>query len=56
MTCEEDDDSPEFDPTANAVVRCPHCGELNTFPGWTEMYAFICRFCGQGVNVEKKPV
>jgi hypothetical protein len=32
---------------------CPLCGELNVFPGWTAMEAFTCRFCGNGVKVER---
>jgi hypothetical protein len=51
MTC-EDDDVPKFDPTASTSVRCPHWGELNAFPGWSQMFAFVCRFCGHGVNLE----
>jgi hypothetical protein len=34
---------------------CPHCGELNTFPGWTAMEASTCRHCGTGVVV-RRPV
>jgi hypothetical protein len=32
-------------------ATCPHCGALNTFPGWSSMLAFICRKCGEGVVV-----
>jgi hypothetical protein len=31
--------------------RCPHCGEVNSFPDWSEMFAFICKFCGEPVEV-----
>jgi hypothetical protein len=31
--------------------RCPVCGEVNSFPGWSEMFAFICTFCGEPVEV-----
>jgi hypothetical protein len=30
---------------------CPHCGEVNTFPGWTSIDAYTCRHCGEGVVV-----
>jgi hypothetical protein len=32
---------------------CPHCGSLNTFPGYSAIEAFICQECGEGVNVER---
>src|SRR4051794_25414544 len=32
--------------------KCPHCGELNVFPGWRTMFAFVCQHCGQGVALE----
>jgi hypothetical protein len=51
MTC-EDDDEPAFDPAVAASAVCPHCGALNTFPGFEAIFAFICRECGEGVNVE----
>jgi uncharacterized protein (DUF983 family) len=35
-----------------ATVMCPHCRAINLFPGFTEMLAFICRECGEGVSVE----
>src|SRR5256885_1252353 len=28
--------------------RCPHCGALNVFPGFSSMEAFTCRECGEG--------
>ena len=31
---------------------CPHCGALNTFPGFSVIEAFICQECGEGVSVE----
>ena len=34
-------------------ARCPHCGGLNTFPGFSVIEAFICSECGEGVNLEK---
>jgi hypothetical protein len=33
-------------------ATCPHCGTLNTFPGWSSMQAYICRECGGGVAVQ----
>jgi hypothetical protein len=33
-------------------ARCPHCGALNTFPGFRVIQAFICSQCGEGVNLE----
>jgi hypothetical protein len=32
---------------------CPHCGELNTFPGFTSMEAYTCRHCSQGVVIQR---
>jgi hypothetical protein len=32
-------------------ARCPHCGALNTFPGFSTIEAFICSECGEGVAV-----
>src|SRR5580698_9236438 len=34
---------------------CPHCGQLNTFPGFSSMEAYTCRHCDLGVIV-RKPV
>jgi hypothetical protein len=33
--------------------RCPHCGEMNVILGFSSLEAFTCRFCGQGVKVER---
>jgi hypothetical protein len=30
---------------------CPHCGGLNTFPGWNIIQAYICRECGEGIAI-----
>lgn len=35
------------------TARCPHCGALNIFPGMSGIEAFICRECGQGVDVSR---
>jgi ribosomal-protein-serine acetyltransferase len=32
-------------------ATCPHCGALNTFPGWSSIQAYVCRECGEGVVV-----
>jgi hypothetical protein len=29
---------------------CPHCGALNLFPGFSQILAFACEECGQGVS------
>ena len=31
---------------------CPCCGATNVFRGFTIIEAFVCRECGEGVNVE----
>ena len=31
---------------------CPHCGELNVFPGWSAMIAFHCRCSGSAETGE----
>jgi uncharacterized protein (DUF983 family) len=33
-----------------ASARCPHCGDLNVFPGFDQILAYICQHCGQGVD------
>jgi hypothetical protein len=32
-------------------ATCSHCGHVNEFQGFSEMLAFRCRFCGEGVSV-----
>ena len=34
-------------------VQCPHCGALNIVPGMSAIMAFICRECGEGVDVTR---
>jgi hypothetical protein len=29
------------------ALVCPYCGELNEFPGYSEVFAFTCRRCGK---------
>jgi hypothetical protein len=40
-------------PDANSITsaRCPHCGAFLTFPGFDSIYAFICKQCGEPVEV-----
>jgi hypothetical protein len=30
---------------------CPHCRKVNLFPGFSEVRAYICKECGQPVQV-----
>lgn len=30
-------------------AKCPHCGSVNLFPGFTEVVAYVCRDCGKAV-------
>ena len=32
-------------------ATCPHCGKVNHIDGFSEVFAFRCRFCGEGVGV-----
>jgi hypothetical protein len=34
-------------------ARCPHCGVLNTFPGFSAIEAFTCSGCGEGVVMNR---
>jgi hypothetical protein len=36
-----------------STATCPHCGALNTFPGFSVIEAFVCQECGEGLNVER---
>ena len=33
---------------------CPHCGKVNRIDGFSEVFAFICRHCGQGVSIPQE--
>ena len=33
-------------------ARCPRCGALNTFLGFSSIDAFICSECGEGAHVQ----
>jgi uncharacterized protein (DUF983 family) len=35
-------------PAASAL--CPHCGSVNLFPGFEEIFAFSCKECGRFVE------
>ena len=35
-----------------ASATCPYCGSVNLFPGFSEMFHFTCRQCGEGVDVK----
>ncbi len=35
-------------------ATCPHCGAVLTFPGFEVIYAFVCRECGEGVDLKPK--
>jgi hypothetical protein len=35
-------------------ARCPCCGALNVFQGFSVMHAFACRECGEGVAIEHR--
>jgi hypothetical protein len=32
--------------------KCPHCGALQVFPGFSSIDAFVCSWCGLGVSTE----
>lgn len=34
------------------ATMCPYCESVNLFPGFSEIKAFVCRQCGQGVSLE----
>ena len=36
-------------------ARCPHCGDLNVFPHFDQILAYVCQHCGEGV-VASPPV
>jgi transposase-like protein len=35
----------------SAKETCPHCGTVNQIEGFSEVFAFVCRHCGRGVNI-----
>ena len=36
------------------TARCPHCGDVSTFPGFSSMIFYTCQHCGEAVTVEEK--
>lgn len=34
---------------------CPHCGKENLITGFSEMFIFTCRHCGEVVKVDDDP-
>jgi predicted RNA-binding Zn-ribbon protein involved in translation (DUF1610 family) len=32
-------------------ATCPHCGWVNHIDGFSEVHAFTCRYCGEGVGL-----
>src|SRR4051812_42144463 len=36
-----------------ASATCLHCGAVNARPGFSELEAFICSECGEGVRVKR---
>ncbi len=38
-----------------ASAKCPHCGSVNLFSGFSEMFAFICDECSQSVTNPSQP-
>jgi DNA-directed RNA polymerase subunit RPC12/RpoP len=43
-----EEESKSQQPSATAI--CPHCGDLNVFPGFAEIMVYICSHCGQSVD------
>jgi hypothetical protein len=35
-----------------ATDNCPHCGKVNTFPGFERMNAYTCQHCGKAVKFQ----
>ena len=35
-----------------ATAQGPHCGAVNTFPGFSAIEAFVCLECGEGESLE----
>ena len=33
------------------TVKGPHCGYINAFAGWDELFVFLCHNCGDPVKV-----
>jgi hypothetical protein len=35
----------------SSEATCPHCGKMNHIEGFSDVFAFRCRFCGEGVGL-----
>jgi hypothetical protein len=35
----------------SCIATCPHCGQENILPAFSEMFAFICQHCEKGVSL-----
>src|SRR6266849_7412295 len=35
-----------------ATTSCPHCGKVNTFPGFTKVSTYVCAECGKSVAAD----
>jgi hypothetical protein len=40
-----------LDKGAGVAAFCNHCGQISEFPGYSEMFAFVCRHCGESVTL-----
>src|SRR5689334_7263278 len=38
-----------------ASEKCPHCGAVNLFPGFSQMFVFTCKQCGETVKIVDGP-
>jgi hypothetical protein len=36
-----------------ASEQCPHCGNVNLFPGFSTMMAYTCRGCGEVLKLSR---
>jgi hypothetical protein len=42
----------DMEPSLEIFTKmCPHCGNVNIFPGFTEMIAYTCQECGRAVEM-----
>ena len=38
----------------STAVTCPHCGKLDQISGFSEVYAFVCQYCGRSVTLDSE--
>ena len=43
-------------PSISPRLMCPHCGAPNAAPEMDEVFAFVCRHCGESVEVPRPKV